>query len=111
MRACLITRLVGPVAQLVEQLTFNQRVTGSNPVRLTTFAKTPGPMVRAFCFGGSPLCASNHADGFLSHRKHIAAPCNGLDQKFRDKLVAKGIPQPLDPRRPCRLVAVRLVAA
>lgn len=28
---------VGPVAQLVEQLTFNQRVTGSNPVRLTTF--------------------------------------------------------------------------
>ena len=26
----------GPVAQLVEQLTFNQRVTGSNPVRLTT---------------------------------------------------------------------------
>lgn len=27
----------GPVAQLVEQLTFNQRVTGSNPVRLTTF--------------------------------------------------------------------------
>jgi hypothetical protein len=29
--------LRGPVAQLVEQLTFNQRVTGSNPVRLTKF--------------------------------------------------------------------------
>ena len=27
----------GPVAQLVEHLTFNQRVTGSNPVGLTTF--------------------------------------------------------------------------
>ena len=27
---------VGPVAQLVEQLTFNQWVTGSNPVGLTT---------------------------------------------------------------------------
>ncbi len=27
----------GPVAQLVEQLTFNQWVTGSNPVGLTTF--------------------------------------------------------------------------
>ena len=26
----------GPLAQLVEQLTFNQWVTGSNPVRLTT---------------------------------------------------------------------------
>ena len=26
---------VGPVAQLVEQLTFNQWVTGSNPVGLT----------------------------------------------------------------------------
>ena len=26
----------GPVAQLVEQLTFNQWVTGSNPVGLTT---------------------------------------------------------------------------
>jgi hypothetical protein len=37
-RPCLISRLVGPVAQLVEQLTFNQRVTGSNPVRLTTFS-------------------------------------------------------------------------
>ena len=29
--------LLGPVAQLVEQLTFNQWVTGSNPVGLTTF--------------------------------------------------------------------------
>ena len=27
----------GPLAQLVEQLTFNQWVTGSNPVALTTF--------------------------------------------------------------------------
>ena len=27
---------VGPIAQLVEQLTFNQWVTGSNPVGLTT---------------------------------------------------------------------------
>lgn len=27
----------GPVAQLVEQLTFNQWVTGSNPVGLTIF--------------------------------------------------------------------------
>ena len=29
-------RSSGPLAQLVEQLTFNQWVTGSNPVRLTT---------------------------------------------------------------------------
>ena len=29
-------RFSGPLAQLVEQLTFNQWVTGSNPVRLTT---------------------------------------------------------------------------
>ena len=28
---------MGPLAQLVEQLTFNQWVTGSNPVALTTF--------------------------------------------------------------------------
>jgi hypothetical protein len=31
---------VGPLAQLVEQLTFNQRVAGSNPARLTTKATT-----------------------------------------------------------------------
>ena len=31
--------LSGPLAQLVEQLTFNQWVTGSNPVRLTTNIK------------------------------------------------------------------------
>ena len=31
--------MCGPVAQLVEQLTFNQWVTGSNPVGLTTFLK------------------------------------------------------------------------
>ena len=30
---------VGPVAQLVEQLTFNQWVAGSNPARLTTKIK------------------------------------------------------------------------
>ena len=29
----------GPVAQLVEQLTFNQWVAGSNPARLTTKSK------------------------------------------------------------------------
>ena len=29
----------GPVAQLVEHLTFNQRVTGSNPVGLTKVSK------------------------------------------------------------------------
>ena len=29
-------RAIEPLAQLVEQLTFNQWVTGSNPVRLTT---------------------------------------------------------------------------
>ena len=32
-------RSSGPLAQLVEQLTFNQWVTGSNPVRLTTEIK------------------------------------------------------------------------
>ncbi len=32
----------GPVAQLVEQLTFNQWVTGSNPVGLTTEFKGLG---------------------------------------------------------------------
>ncbi len=31
-RVCILD---GPLAQLVEQLTFNQWVTGSNPVRLT----------------------------------------------------------------------------
>ena len=31
------TLLDGPIAQLVEQLTFNQWVTGSNPVGLTKF--------------------------------------------------------------------------
>lgn len=36
MRLFLVTHLVGPLAQLVEQLTFNQRVAGSNPARLTT---------------------------------------------------------------------------
>ena len=39
----------GPVAQLVEQLTFNQWVTGSNPVGLTNISKglaeNAGPFV------------------------------------------------------------------
>ena len=39
----------GPVAQLVEQLTFNQWVTGSNPVGLTIISKglaeNAGPFV------------------------------------------------------------------
>jgi hypothetical protein len=30
--------LSGPLAQLVEQLTLNQRVAGSSPARLTTFS-------------------------------------------------------------------------
>ncbi len=29
--------ILGPLAQLVEQLTLNQQVTGSSPVRLTIF--------------------------------------------------------------------------
>ncbi len=32
-----ITLIVGSLAQLVEQLTFNQLVTGSNPVRPTNY--------------------------------------------------------------------------
>ncbi len=32
-----ITQIVGSLAQLVEQLTFNQLVTGSNPVRPTNY--------------------------------------------------------------------------
>ncbi len=32
---CLFPSVGGPVAQLVEQLTFNQLATGSNPVGLT----------------------------------------------------------------------------
>ena len=39
-RVLFIHRASGPLAQLVEQLTFNQWVTGSNPVRLTTFTKS-----------------------------------------------------------------------
>ncbi len=33
--------IVGSLAQLVEQLTFNQLVTGSNPVRPTNYLKIP----------------------------------------------------------------------
>ena len=39
---------------MVEQLTFNQRVTGSNPVRLTTVSKCPGRNARAFCVSAPP---------------------------------------------------------
>ena len=35
---------VGPLAQLVEQLTLNQRVTGSNPVGLTSLSCGPTPI-------------------------------------------------------------------
>ena len=40
----------GPVAQLVEQLTFNQWVTGSNPVGLTIISKGLAENRWAFCF-------------------------------------------------------------
>ena len=33
-------KISGPLAQLVEQLTFNQWVAGSNPARLTTITKS-----------------------------------------------------------------------
>ena len=36
----------GPLAQLVEQLTFHQWVTGSNPVRLTTIFNDLAPSKR-----------------------------------------------------------------
>ena len=39
-------RASGPLAQLVEQLTFNQWVTGSNPVRLTTIFNDLAPSKR-----------------------------------------------------------------
>ena len=42
----------GPVAQLVEQLTFNQWVTGSNPVGLTIIFKGLAEKRWAFCFSG-----------------------------------------------------------
>ena len=35
-----IYRLVGPLAQLVEQLTLNQRVKGSNPLGITSIIIT-----------------------------------------------------------------------
>jgi hypothetical protein len=43
-------RASGPLAQLVEQLTFNQWVTGSNPVRLTTVFNDLAGIRRAFWF-------------------------------------------------------------
>ena len=43
-------RASGPLAQLVEQLTFNQWVTGSNPVRLTTVVNDLAVIRWAFCF-------------------------------------------------------------
>ena len=42
----------GPLAQLVEQLTFNQWVAGSNPARLTTNIKGLAENRWAFCFSG-----------------------------------------------------------
>ena len=33
-----VNKTSGPLAQLVEQLTLNQRVAGSNPARLTIFS-------------------------------------------------------------------------
>ena len=45
-------RASGPLAQLVEQLTFNQWVTGSNPVRLTTiFNDLAEILVKCASFG------------------------------------------------------------
>ncbi len=43
----------GPVAQLVEQLTFNQWVTGSNPVGLTTVFNNLAGIRRAFWFSSA----------------------------------------------------------
>ena len=40
----------GPLAQLVEQLTFNQWVTGSNPVRLTTKINDLAEITQIFGF-------------------------------------------------------------
>lgn len=49
MRLFLVTHLVGPLAQLVEQLTFNQRVAGSNPARLTTLPLLLVKLANASC--------------------------------------------------------------
>lgn len=46
----------GPVAQLVEQLTFNQWVTGSNPVGLTT-QSLKHPVSGIFLYLRSPYYA------------------------------------------------------
>ena len=52
---------VGPVAQVVEQLTFNQWVEGSNPSGLTTFthfieffSQQPGLLCMALLTGDTP---------------------------------------------------------
>ena len=42
----------GPLAQLVEQLTLNQLVVGSNPTRPTTETRTPVDIDRRFAFLG-----------------------------------------------------------
>src|SRR6185312_6986668 len=39
----------GPIAQLVEQLTLNQRVAGSSPARLTISQETAGSVAPPFC--------------------------------------------------------------
>ena len=49
-----ITRRNVPLAQLVEQLTFNQWVSGSNPARLTTVSKSVNetPALRTLLYFG-----------------------------------------------------------
>ncbi len=47
---------MGPLAQLVEQLTLNQRVAGSNPARPTNKIKGLGFRgLTLFCAGGLPV--------------------------------------------------------
>lgn len=46
-------KVSGPLAQLVEQLTLNQLVVGSNPTRPTTETRTPVDIDRRFAFLGS----------------------------------------------------------
>ena len=45
-------KVSGPLAQLVEQLTLNQVVVGSNPTRPTSEPKTPVDIDRRFAFLG-----------------------------------------------------------
>ncbi len=95
---------MGPVAQLVEQLTFNQRVTGSNPVRLTITEQglgrdCPGPFLL-------PLVLWHHAFIFPTWRR--IARRGGLETtvagwKFcrsGQRPDAGGKPRCTDDRRP-----------